>query len=98
MACGAHVLEPGWIAVSGRIEGSASRYFCGGKSLDDHHRGAAEGAMPVRGAIRRAWPEAGLWRRIITQQLLAERQAFGAEAIGQKSEVPDSDEAFGQHM
>src|SRR5437899_909929 len=85
------------MAASGRIEVSAPRQFDCGESLDHHHRRAAVWTMPGRGDFRGALQRRRR-RRFARQQLLAEREAFGAEAIRQKAEVPYSDEALRQHM
>ena len=85
------------MAVSGRIEEAAPRQFNSGELQDDYHCGAADRAMPIRGDFQAVLRDSHRVR-IARQQLLTECEAFDAETIGQKPEMPDSDEALGQHM
>ncbi len=94
MACGEHVDDPLLFAVSGGIEVRAPREFYGGESVDDKHRGAAVGAVPVGGGLRGG----GGRRAIARQQLLAEREAAGAESVRKETKIPDSDEPLRQYV
>lgn len=53
MACGEHVDGPPLFAASGGIEVSAPGEFHSSESVDDKHRGAAVGAVPVGGSFLR---------------------------------------------
>jgi hypothetical protein len=52
LACGKHVGGPLLFAASGGIEVRAPREFHGGEPVNDKHRGAAVGAVPVGGSLR----------------------------------------------
>ena len=93
-ACVEHAGSPLVIAASGRIEVRASREFHSGESLDDHHCGPAMRAMPVGRSFRGS----GAWRAIARQQLLAEWKTVRAESIRKETKIPDSHEAFWQHV
>src|SRR5215469_4992152 len=93
-ACGEHVGGPVSATASGRIEVSAPRELHGREPVEDHHGGAAVGAVPGGRSFRMG---AG-WRAIVGQQLPAEREAARAESICKKTKIPDSDEPFRQHM
>ena len=62
--------------------------------MDDKHRGAAVGAVPVGGSLRGS----GERRAIARQQLVAEQEAMRAESIREKTKIADSHEAFWQHV
>src|SRR5271165_3797863 len=94
LACVECADGPPWIAASGGIEVSAPREFPGGESVNNNHRSAAVGAVPGGGGLRGR----GGWRPIARQQLLAERKAMRAESIREETKVPDSHEAFWQHV
>ena len=94
LACGLHVDGPLLSAASGGIEVRAPREFHSGESVNDNHRSAAVGAVPVGGSLRGS----GGRRAIARQQLLAEREATRAESIREETEIPDSHEAFWQHV
>jgi len=85
-----HVDGPLLFAASGGIEVTAPRKFHSSESVDDKHRGAAIGAVPVGVSLRGSG-----WRRAIArQQLLAEREAVRAESVRGETKIPDSDEPF----
>ena len=89
-ACGTHVGGPQLFAASGGIEVKAPREFHGGESVSDNHWGAAVGAVPVGGSLRGSDGR----RAIVRQQLLAEREAAGAESVREETKIPDSHESL----
>ena len=88
LACGEHVGGPLLVAASGGIEVRAPREFHSSESVDDKHRGAAVGAVPVGGSLRGG----GGRRAIARQQLLAQREAARAGSVREETKIPDSDE------
>ena len=70
-----------------------------GESLDERHGTAASRTEPERdGGLDLGGVCFGLQWRYCTQELEAQRQKSGAVAIGQKAEVADADEAFGEYV
>lgn len=97
MACNEHVARPLLVASLGRIEVTAPREFWGGESLRYDHRCAAVRAVP------RGWACDGVyglcWRwEVHLQEPPTLGQLRGAESVCQKSEVPNPNKAFWQHM
>src|SRR5215470_3849068 len=86
------------VEVLRRVERHA--WFCefgSRESLQDDHRRATAWAMPKRILGDRGRQFAGSTRKR-SQQFTAKRYPGSAEAIGEKSEVTNAHECFGQNM
>ena len=70
----------------------------GAKSLDDHHGSATVGTEPERFGFLDG---GGLWlglRLNHCEGLLAKRQESGPAPVGEKAEMANADEAFGEQV
>ena len=70
----------------------------GGKSLDDHHRRATLGTEPERSGLLGGgcfW--LGLWLNYC-EGLSAKWQESGPPPVGEKAEMANADEAFGEQV
>ena len=68
-----------------------------GKPFDDHHRSTTLGAeSKIVRVMGGGWFLLAL--RCRAEQVKAKRQQRGAPPVGQKAEVPNTDEAFGKHV
>ena len=72
------------------------RFWLGESLEDDHHRATLR-TMPDRG-VGLGSLGCGGRQGSVRQQLPAELDSRGTKAIGQKAEVTDAHEAFGQDM
>ena len=95
-ARGTHVGGPLMFAASGRIEVKAPREFHSGESVNDNHRGAAVGAVPVGVSLRGS--PARRRRRSLASSCRQSGRQCGSESVGEKTKMADSHESLRQHV
>ena len=81
---------------SGERGGRAELKLGGGKSLDDHHPAATVGTEPERsGFLGGGWFWLGL-RLNHCEGLMADWQESGPPPVGEKADMANADETFGE--